>query len=77
MWRAKQNRSPKTLNEYLGLRFVLPSWMEKHERIAKNPLKNVQKVQTNGKQVRPRRAFTDDEMRRLLNVAGKPRKSSI
>jgi Phage integrase family len=44
--------------------------MEKHERIARNPLQHVQKVQSNGKQVRPRRAFTDDEMKRLLGVAG-------
>jgi integrase len=73
-WRAKQNRSPKTLNEYLASVSSLLSWMEKHERIAKNPLKHVQKVQTNGKQVRPRRAFADDEMRRLLAVAG-PRKA--
>jgi integrase len=72
-WRAKQNRSPKTLNEYLGSISSFLSWMEKHERIAKNPLKHVQKVQTNGKQVRPRRAFTDEEMRRLVIVAG-PRK---
>jgi integrase len=73
-WRAKQSRSPKTLNEYLASVSSLLSWMEKHERIAKNPLKHVQKVQTNGKQVRPRRAFADDEMRRLLTVAG-PRKA--
>jgi integrase len=44
--------------------------MEKHERIARNPLQHVQKVQANGRQVRPRRAFTDDEMKRLLAIAG-------
>ena len=33
----------------------------------------VGKVQTNGKQTRPRRAFTHDEIARLLAVAG-PRK---
>lgn len=73
MWRARQRRAPKTLNEYLGSISSFLSWLEKHERIPKNPLKFVQKVQTNGKQVRPRRAFTEDEMSRLLNVAG-PRK---
>jgi integrase len=72
-WRARQNRSPKTINEYLASISSLLSWMEKHERIAKNPLKYVQKVHKNGKQVRPRRAFTDDEMYRLLAIAG-PRK---
>ena len=33
----------------------------------------MEKVQTNGKQARPRRAFTRDEIPRLLAVAG-PRK---
>jgi integrase len=69
-WRAKQTLSPKTLNEYLGSISSLLNWMEKHERIARNPLVHVQKVQANGRQVRPRRAFTDDEMQRLLAVAG-------
>ena len=72
-WRAKQTLSPKTLNEYLGSISSLLNWMEKHERVARNPLQHVQKVQTNGRQVRPRRAFTDDEMQRLLAIAG-PRK---
>ena len=70
-WRAKQNLSPKTLNEYLGSISSLLNWMEKHERIPRNPLQHVQKVQAHGRQVRPRRAFTDDEMQRLLGVAGK------
>ncbi len=68
-WRARQTLSPKTLNEYLGSISSLLNWMEKHERIARNPLQHVQKVQGNGKQVRPRRAFTDDEMKRLLGIA--------
>jgi integrase len=70
LWRAKQNKAPKTLNEYLGSTSSFLSWLEKHERIAKNPLKHVQKVQTNGKQVRPRRAFSEEEMQRLLKAAG-------
>jgi hypothetical protein len=43
-WRAKQTLSPKTLNEYLGSISPLLNWMEKHERIARNPLQHVQKV---------------------------------
>jgi integrase len=69
-WRARQQKAPKTLNEYLASMSSLLNWMERHERIEKNPLKRVQKVQTNGRQVRLRRAFTDDEMKRLLKVAG-------
>ena len=70
-WRVKQNKAPKTLNEYLNSVSSFLSWMEKHGRIALNPLKHVQKVETNGKQVRPRRAFSSAEMERLLKVAGR------
>jgi integrase len=73
VWRSKQRKAPKTLNEYLITISALLNWMERHERIEKNPLKHVQKVQTNGRQVRLRRALTDDEMKRLLAKAG-PRK---
>lgn len=48
--------------------------MVKHGRIERNPLALVQKVQSNGKQLRPRRAFTREEFQRLLAVAG-PRKA--
>src|ERR1700691_1915597 len=44
-WRARQTLSPKTLNEYLGSISSLLNWMEKHERIGRNPLVHVQKVQ--------------------------------
>jgi len=47
--------------------------MERNQRLEKNPLRHVQKVQTNGRQVRHRRAFTHEEMKRLLAIAG-PRK---
>ena len=43
--------------------------MEKHERIERNPLCHVQKVQSNGKQTRLRRAFTREEFQRLLAVS--------
>ncbi len=69
-WRSRQKKAPKTLNEYLASVSSLLNWMERRERIERNPLKHVQKVQTNGRQVRLRRAFTDDEMGRLLEVAG-------
>jgi len=72
-WRARQTLAPKTLNEYLTSATSLLNWMEKHGRIERSPLRHVQKVQSNGKQVRPRRAFTHDEIARLLAVAG-PRK---
>ena len=73
VWRAKQSLAPKTVNEYLSSITSLLNWMEKHERIERSPLRHVEKVQTNGKQARPRRAFARDEIPRLLAAAG-PRK---
>ena len=66
VWRAKQSLAPNTVNEYLTSITSLLNWMEKHERIERSPLRHVEKVQTNGKQARPRRAFTRDEIPRLL-----------
>ena len=73
-WRARQTLAPKTLNEYLASARSLFSWMVKHGRIDRNPLAQVEKVQSNGKQLRPRRAFTRVEFQRLLAVAG-PRRA--
>jgi integrase len=73
-WRARQTLAPKTLNEYLASARSLFNWMMKHGRIDRNPLAQVQKVQSNGKQLRPRRAFTREEFQRLLAVAG-PRRA--
>jgi len=73
-WRSGQNRAAKTLNEYLNAATGLMNWMERNERIASNPLKSVQKAQSGGLQTRLRRAFTTDELKRLMAVAG-PRKA--
>ena len=73
-WRARQTLAPKTLNEYLASARSLFNWMAKHGRIDRNPFTQVQKVQSNGKQLRPRRAFTREEFQRLLAVAG-PRRA--
>jgi site-specific recombinase XerC len=75
-WRARQTLAPKTLNEYLASARSLFNWMVKHGRIERNPLALVQKVQSNGKQFRPRRAFTREEFQRLLAAAG-PRKGPL
>ena len=73
VWRAKQSLAPKTVNEYLTSITSLLNWMEKHERIERSPLRHVEKVRTNGKEARPRRAFARDEIPRLLAATG-PRK---
>ena len=72
-WRSQQRITAKTLNEYLNAATGLMNWMERNELIPGNPLKSVQKAQSGGLQSRLRRAFTADELKRLMGVAG-PRK---
>jgi integrase len=67
-WRATERKSPKTLNEYLNAISGLMNWLE--PRIGTNPLRHVQKVQTNGTEKTKRRALTADELRRLISVNG-------
>ena len=45
------------------------NWLQKHNCILANPLANVEKVSTVGKETFKRRALTDDEVKRLLEVS--------
>ena len=72
-WRSGQGNSPKTLNEYLASAKGFLNWMVSQGRLAANPLASVQKVETRGREVRPRRAYSDEEAMDLLKVAGKYR----
>ncbi len=65
-WRKGQSLTAKTLNDYLEAARRLLNWMEKNGRMASNPLKTVEKVGTQGSETRHRRAFSEDEMRRLI-----------
>lgn len=68
-WRSKQvDAAPKTLNEYLNAVNALINWCVKNGRASANPLSSVGKVEIRGKQQR-RRAFTDEELNRLVAVA--------
>lgn len=69
---GQQYLSAKTLNEYLNAISALLNWMIKQDRIVKNSLTHVSKVNLRGRQQR-RRALTDEELQKLLTVAG-PRK---
>jgi integrase len=66
VWRNRQSCSPRTLNHYLQGMISLLNWMEKVARIKTNPLKNVARADERGKQKRVRRAFTDEELRKLV-----------
>ncbi len=69
-WRRKQKKSPKTLNEYLS---AIGSLLNRLESvIGRNPLRSVERMQTAVEPKRRRRAFSVDELRRLI-AAGRER----
>ena len=71
LWRANQKKfSQKTLHEYQTGASSLFAWMERNDRLESNPLRRVGKVERKGHEKVKRRSFTNDEMRRLLAVAG-------
>ena len=72
-WRSENKKAAKTLNEYLASVKSFFNWMTKQGRISVNPMLVVQKVETRGREVRRRRAYTDNEIQALLKVAGKQR----
>jgi integrase len=68
-WRAGIVKAPKTLNGYLDAISGLLNWLVGKMRIAANPLHTVKRVETRGRETRRRRAFSDQEMIRLLAVS--------
>ena len=75
-WRSRQTaKAPQTLNQYQDAITGLLSWMVKHGRLQVNPLAGVVKVETRGREVRKRRAFSTAELRRLLEVATPERRA--
>jgi integrase len=70
-WRANQTEfSQKTLHEYQNAASSLFLWMERNDRLESNPLRRVSKVERKGHEKVKRRAFTHEEMRRLVAVSG-------
>ena len=67
-WRAKQSKLPKTLNEYFNAISGLMNWLE--QRIGPNPLRFVRRIQTGVVPQRIRRAYTPEELQRLVDVSG-------
>ena len=66
-WRSANNsKAPKTLNEYLNALNAFLNWLVQRETISSNPLLRVPKCETRGYQKRMRRAFTQNELRRLI-----------
>jgi integrase len=68
--RAQVELAPKTANDYLEAARCFFNWLIKNGRVQANPLTSVEKVRTDGRETRQRRAFNDEEMKALLSVAG-------
>jgi len=69
-WRNRQSGAARTLNHYLQGMVSFLNWLERSGRIQANPLKFVGKVDERGQKKRVRRAFTDDELRKLIEGSG-------
>ncbi len=72
-WRNGFDRSPKTKNTYVITAKSFCKWLVQHGRLASSPLVVVGLVEQRGREVRIRRALTDLEIVRLLEVSGKYR----
>jgi len=72
-WRAGLKLSPKTKKEFHLSANAFLNWLIQTDRLMMNPLAKVPHVETRGKQVRPCRAFTEDELQRLFAIAGRRR----
>jgi integrase len=69
-WFATLTTSAKTNREYqLSARAFL-NWLMRIERLARNPLAKLDLVSARGREVRPYRAYTDDELRALFALEG-------
>ena len=69
-WRSERKDSARTLNHYLQGMVSFLNWMERLGRIKTNPLKHVAKIDERGQRRRIRRAFTDEELRELVEGSG-------
>ena len=70
-WRNVQTKmAARTRNHYLQGMVSFLNWMERVGRIKSNPLKFVGKVDERGQKKRVRRAFTDDELCKLIAGSG-------
>jgi len=69
-WRNQQKGAARTQNHYLQGMVSFLNWMERMGRVKSNPLKFVGKVDERGQKRRVRRAFTDEELVKLIASSG-------
>ena len=69
-WRNNHKAAARTQNHYLQGMVSFLNWMERVGRIKFNPLKFVGRVDERGQKKRVRRAFTDEELAKLITGSG-------
>jgi integrase len=69
-WRNQHKAAARTQNHYLQGIVSFLNWMERKRWIKSNPLKFVGKVDERGQKKRVRHAFTDEELRKLIEGSG-------
>jgi integrase len=69
-WVSASKLSPKTLNDFLVSIRTLLNWMTKQGRVGFNPLRSLDLLPANEDKRRPRRAFTEEELARLVGKSG-------
>jgi len=62
IWRQVQEKSAKTLNDYLDVANGLLNWMHRRGLLIANPLAAVERVNEAGRETVVRRALSDDEV---------------
>jgi integrase len=70
-WRSVQTYAAKTLNDYLNAMGAFLNWLERMGRLTANPLKHVQRLETQGKEKRKRRSFAGEDLANLIAVSPK------
>ena len=67
-WQTRLSCSQKTKKEYQVSACAFLNWLVGTERLASNPLANLDKPDVMGKQVRESRSYTQREFAQLLGV---------
>ena len=70
-WRARQTCSAKTIKEYQISLSALLNYLVMIERLERNPLSKIEHVATRGREKRPSRSYTEQELRSLFAIGNK------
>ena len=70
--RERDGLSIRTSNHYLRILKQFARWLVRNQRLVSNPLESISRLNENVDVRHPRRAFSRDELRRLIEAADQP-----